>query len=304
MKEIKSCAIVGMGALGLMYAHIIQKNLGKDAVNFVMDSERAKKYKGQRFLINGMEEFFNVVSFDDAEPVDFVIVAVKFTGLESSLKTIEKLVGPSTVIISVLNGISSEEILAGKFGSEKIIYTVAQAMDAMKSGNDLKYTREGELRIGVANGGLKENLEAVVNYFEKAGIHYTVEDDIIRRLWNKFMCNVGINQTCMVFGKNYSQVIAPGEAHDVWIGAMKEVILISKAEGINLTEEDLSQWIKIISTLDPDGTPSMGQDRLAHRKSEVELFSGTVIKIARKHGLEVPVNQWLYDQVQEIEKGY
>ena len=48
----------------------------------------------------------------------------------------------------------------------------------------------------------------------------------------------------------------------------------------------------------------MGQDRLCKRKSEVELFSGTVLKIAKKHGIEVPVNKWLYNQVQKIESQY
>lgn len=288
----------------MMYAHIIQEHLGKDAVFFAMDKDRVKKYKEQKFTVNGKEVSYNLCDSEEVKPVDFVIVAVKFTGLEKAVATIEKLVGPETVIISVLNGISSEEVLVKYFGKEKIVYSVAQAMDAMKFDNNLRFTKEGELRIGVANGGLQENLDAVVDYFNRSGISYTVEKDIIRRLWNKFMCNVGINQTCMVYGKNYSEVIAPGEAHDTWISAMEEVIQISKAEGINLTQDDLEQWIKVIGSLDPKGTPSMGQDRLAKRKSEVELFSGTVMKIAEKHGISVPVNTWLYNKIAEIESEY
>lgn len=304
MKKINSCAIVGMGALGMLYAHIIQEHLGKEAVSFVMDQNRVKKYQNQDFFVNGKPVSFNLCSEEKAEPVDFVIVAVKFTGIESAIPVIKRLVGPETVIISVLNGISSEEVLAEHFGREKIVYSVAQAMDAMKFDNSLKFSREGELRIGVCNGGLKENLDAVVEYFDRSGIHYTVEEDIIRRLWNKFMCNVGINQTCMAYGKTYSQVIAPGEAHDTWIGAMKEVIKISEAEGINLNQDDLEQWQKVIASLDPNGTPSMGQDRIAKRKSEVELFSGTVMKIAEKHRISVPVNEWLYKQIKLIESEY
>lgn len=304
MKEIKTTNIIGMGALGLLYADMIQTNLGSHAVSFLLDDSRYEKYKNQTFTINGEEKRFNMISEKDAVPVDFVIVAVKYNGLEAALKTMEKVVGPETVIISVMNGISSEEIIASKFGGGKVIYSVAQAMDAMKSGSSMVYTKAGELRIGYARGGTKENLELVKDFFNSAGIAYTEEQDIIRRLWNKFMCNVGINQTCMVYGKCYREVLAPGQANDTFIGAMREVILLSKAEGINLTEEDLEGWVKIISSLAPEGTPSMGQDRIARRKSEVELFSGTMLRLAEKHNLVLPVNKWLYEQVQKIEAEY
>lgn len=304
MKEIKTTNIIGMGALGLLYADMIQTNLGSHAVSFLLDDSRYEKYKNQTFTINGEEKRFNMISEKDAVPVDFVIVSVKYNGLEAALKTMEKVVGPETVIISVMNGISSEEIIASKFGGGKVIYSVAQAMDAMKSGSSMVYTKAGELRIGYARGGTKENLELVKDFFNRAGIAYTEEQDIIRRLWNKFMCNVGINQTCMVYGKCYREVLAPGKANDTFIGAMREVILLSKAEGINLTEEDLEGWVKIISSLAPEGTPSMGQDRIARRKSEVELFSGTMLRLAEKHNLVLPVNKWLYEQVQKIEAEY
>lgn len=48
----------------------------------------------------------------------------------------------------------------------------------------------------------------------------------------------------------------------------------------------------------------MRQDGKNHRKSEVELFAGTIRRLAAKHGIPVPVNDWLYEQVQEMERAY
>lgn len=304
MKEIKNVSVVGMGALGLMYADIIQTNLGSSAVQFVMDEERAAKYSKKDFFINGKAKKFRIVKTQDAKPADFVLVAVKFTGLESAMQAIQKSLGPETVILSVLNGISSEEILGQHFGKERIIYSVAQAMDTMRFGTEVNYTKEGELRIGITNGGRAENLFAVENFFEKANIHYTEEKDILRRMWNKFMLNVGINQTTMVYNANYHKVLNTPELYDIFIGAMKEVMAIAKKKGIELNEDDIQQWVKIISTFAPDGTPSMGQDRIAKRKSEVELFSGTVIKLGKETDTPVPINQMLYEKVEEIEANY
>lgn len=295
-----------MGALGLLYADIIQTTLGKGVVQFVMDDERYNKYRGQTYTINGIEKTFQIKSVSQiTEPADLIIIAVKYTGLtENLLQWVKKLVSPETIIISVLNGISSEEIIARQLGAEHIIYTVAQGMDAMKFGNSLKYTKAGELHIGATKESEKENLAALTEFFNKAKNPYIVEEDIIRRMWCKFMLNVGINQTCMAYAATYSQVLNQPELRQVFIGAMSEVIKIAHAENINLTEADLDQYVKIIETLDPNGTPSMGQDRIQKRKSEVDLFAGTVINIAKKHNIEVPVNQMLYDRVQEIEKAY
>lgn len=72
-----------------------------------------------------------------------VIVAVKYTGLKEFLKTMVGCVRKDTTIISVMNGINSEDIIGKVFGMEKIVYTVAQEMDAMKFVSDLKYTQMG-----------------------------------------------------------------------------------------------------------------------------------------------------------------
>ncbi len=149
-----------------------------------------------------------------------------------------------------------------------------------------------------------KNLKAVVRYFESIGLPYKQEEDIILRMWSKFMLNVGINQTCMAFETDYAGCLAPGQAHDTFISAMKEVIRIADAEGVNLTEDAIGEYIEIVRSLKPDSIPSMRQDSLQKRRTEVDLFAGTVIRIAEKHGISVPANEFLYCRAKEIEASY
>ncbi len=88
------------------------------------------------------------------------------------------------------------------------------------------------------------------------------------------------------------------------IGAMEEVLKVANAEGIPLNEEDITYWINIIDGLNPDSMPSMAQDIKAKRYSEVALFSGTIIKLAAKNHIDVPVNQSFYNRITDIEKTY
>lgn len=302
---IKTTAIVGMGALGLLYADVIVKSRGKEGVVFVLDAERLEKYKDTIFTINGEEKTFPMISNKEVKPVDLLIVAVKYNGLRSAIETMKTCVDEHTIIMSVMNGIDSEEILAETFGKEHMIYTVAQGMDAMKFDNALNYTKSGELRIGAVEEYQKPNLQAVCEYFDDINMAYAAEEDILKRMWGKFMLNVGVNQTCLAYSTNYAGTLAEGtEENKMFIAAMEEVITLANAYGIGLTREDLDYYVKIIGTLSPTGVPSMRQDGIAKRYSEVEMFAGTVRRMAKEKGLRTPANDLLYDKIKTIEATY
>ena len=304
MKEIQSTAIIGMGALGLLYGNQIVSRLGSSGLRFIADRKRIQKYHSMEFTVNGEHRTFPMEDCETAAPADFVIVAVKYNALPEALNTMKNCVGPDTTIISVMNGISSEQMIGERYGREKVLYSIAQGMDAMKFGSSLTYTQAGELRVGALSPEQNNRLEAMTAFFDRAGISYTVEDDILHRLWGKFMLNVGVNQTCMAYETTYSGTLVPGEAHDTMIGDMREVIRLAHAEHVNLTEQDLDSYIDLLKTLSPDGMPSMRQDSLSHRPSEVEMFSGTVREMAKKHGLTTPVNDRLYKRIREMESQY
>lgn len=296
--------IIGMGALGVMYANHIKEHAGEDAVCFVMDKSRLERYEGQIFLCNKKEQTFRMEDSQKATAADLVIVAVKYNALSSAIETMENCVGEHTIIMSVMNGISSEDRIAERYGADKMIYTVAQGMDAMKFGNELKYTQMGELRIGAKLPQQEKNVEAVAKFFDEIQMPYQKDVDIMHRIWGKFMLNVGVNQACMTYGTNYAGVLQEGEAHDTMIAAMEEVIALGNAEGIQLTKADRDYYVGLLKTLDPEGIPSMAQDRVAKRHSEVEMFAGTVIELGKKHKIPVPANERIYRMVQEIEEKY
>ena len=302
---IQKTAIIGMGALGLLYADIIASAKGPAGVSFVMNRERLEKYRGMVFDCNGQKKTFPMECCEDASPADLVIVAVKYNGLAAALDTMKNCVGKDTVILSVMNGISSEKIIGERYGHGRLIDTVAQGMDAMKFGSRLTYTKRGELRIGAEDESQEANLRLVAAYFDEIGMPYTVEKDILHRLWGKFMLNVGVNQTCMAYETNYGGALAEGSgANRTMLAAMREVIALANAEGIRLSEQDLDEYVDILKTLSPEGMPSMRQDAVSKRPTEVEMFAGTVIPMAGAHGIAVPANVFLYETIRKMEQAY
>ena len=302
--EIKTVAIVGMGALGMLYGEQLQKVLPAGAVRFVMDEERFKRHKNDKYEVNGVEQSFTLQSVAQAEPVDLVIVATKFSGLNEALEEMQGLVGPQTIIYSVLNGISSEEYIKERYGDDNLLYCVALGMDAVREGTSLTYQHKGILKLGMLAKKQRPALAAVMALLEKAGIQYVIEEDILHALWAKLLLNVGINQTCMVYETNYGGAFTNEEARQDMFAAMHEVITVAQREGIKLTEADFEGCVKVLRGLSPEGLPSMRQDAMAKRKSEVELFAGTIIRLGAKHNVPTPINQRYYDIIRAMEAKY
>ena len=237
---------------------------------------------------------------------DLLIVALKVPVLQSVLQSLKGLISENTIVISVMNGISSEDIIEQELGTHRIVHCVAQRMDALFQNGVLTYKNFGELVIGLSpeHKAIPEVLSAVVDFFDKTQMPYVVDENILHRMWCKWMLNVGVNQTLAVYNDVFRRVHQEGEARETLKAAMREVLALSQKEGTGLTEQDFRDYLQIIDELNPDGMPSMRQDRLAKRLTEVDFFAGTVIQKAEKHALPVPVNRKLYDEIKSFEARY
>ena len=88
------------------------------------------------------------------DPADLLIFTVKFSGLKNAIQAVKHHVGEDTIILSALNGITSEAIIGDTYGMEKVLYSVAQGMDAVKVGNELTYDHMGMICFGDRESGL------------------------------------------------------------------------------------------------------------------------------------------------------
>jgi 2-dehydropantoate 2-reductase len=303
MKSIEKVYISGLGAVGGSYAGKLYE-MDKNSVSIIVNEARMASYKKDGFRINGRRYDFDYVLPDsDGSPADLIIIAVKQHHLEQAIKDIHGFVGENTIILSLLNGIISEEVLAGEYGFEKLLYSFCVGTDSVRDRSSIQYTRLGRIVFGEKNNAERsEKVAAVEELFKKAGIPYEIPVDMMSELWWKFMMNVGINQTSAVLRAPYGVFQDCSEALELMASASREVVRIAEKAGIELKEDDIGKYVEILKTLSPDGKTSMLQDVEAGRKTEVEIFSGTVIEYGRKYGVPTPVNDILFKMIRTIEK--
>lgn len=302
---IKKVGIIGRGAVGVLYGNLLNEKLGKERVCFIADEARASQYRKRPVFCNGQVCDFTYVSKEqEFGKVDLLLIAVKYPVLMESLQSVKPFVGENTILLSLLNGVTSEEITERTLGTGTVLHSIAQLMDSVKAGDQVNYTRTGEIVIGTRDDTKSGQLREVEAFFRETGIPHHVAEDIIYEQWSKLMLNCGINQICAVYDIPYRGCQTGQPYREEFRETMEEVRRIAVLEGIPLKEADIERWLEAIDHLDADSMPSMRQDMLAKRRTEVDLFSKTIMELAKKHGVEAPLNTKLYLKIKELEETF
>ncbi|MEA4907663.1 MAG: ketopantoate reductase family protein [Anaerolineaceae bacterium] len=302
MNEIHSVAILGAGAMGAYFAAQFSQAPGFSTV-LVARGERLERLRREGLVVNQQRYQVPVRNpEEDGDPVDLIIVGLKYHHLTTALPDLRSLVGEETTIISVMNGLDSEEIIGAEYGMDKLLYTVSIGIDAVREGNQVTYTNAGRQVFGEArNDQISPRVRRVQRAFDRAGIAYETPADMLRMLWWKFMVNVGVNQASAVTRAPYGifQTLPAGQA--LMESLMDEVVALAAARGINLTAQDVKDWYPVLNTLSPRGKTSMLQDIEAGRKTEVEMFGGKVVQLGEQLGVPTPANQAVMRIIQVLE---
>lgn len=302
MKKIETVTLVGLGAIGAAYGSLLHDSL-KENFYVLANEQRIERYQKNGIRINDDVYHFNYITPETKiEPVDLVIFSVKNAELIQAIEDAKYHIGPNTIILSLLNGISSEETIYKSCQNEHILYSMSVEIDALRTGLDVRFTTRGRIEYGEKNNEMSEDVLAVKELFERVGIQYKISDNITHTMWWKFMINVGVNQTSAVLKAPYGVFQSLPIAYEWMESAMMEVVALSEKAGTGLTEEDVKKFWPIINNLSAKGKTSMLQDIEAGRKTEVDYFAGEVCQLGKKYGIATPINEQLYKIIRIMEE--
>lgn len=300
---IQKVLICGAGAVGAAYAKKIHET-DPEGLRLLARGQRKHRYETNGLIINDRRYDFTLADPDQsgADPVDLILVAVKDYGLDAAIEDMAPFVGPQTLILSLMNGITSEERLIAAFGAERVLYGLVMSIDGARDQNRVRFSQYGTVSFGFAENHVpREETAAVAAFFDRVGIQYQIPKNMRRELWYKFMVNVGINQASAVVRSGFGAFQRIPEAHGLMRSAMWELIRITEKNGIGLSESDLDNWDKVLMAMPPESRPSMLNDLESGRKTEVDMLAGTVIALGRQYGVATPVNEVLYQAIKAAE---
>lgn len=300
---IKTIAVVGMGAIGTVYGKPLYETYGSDFA-VIASGNRRERLKAKGITLNGRTFFPRVISARDQGPaVDLLLVCVKNYQLDGAVEDMRPFVGGRTVILPLLNGVTSRERLAAAFPDASVLYGLCVQIDAVRQPDGVANTNDGVIQLGY-----RENADPAPEVLEardvlcKAGIDAQIRPDMIRAVWKKWMLNVGINQVSAITRAPYGKIMSVESNRILFHEAMMEVVALAKAARIDLSEQDALEFEASLRTFSPYGKTSMLQDVEAGRKTEVDYFAGTVEELGRKYHVPTPVNHVFFHLIHAIEQ--
>ena len=303
MQKIKKISLIGLGAMGVFFAPRLAAAY-PEGFRVIADGERKRRLDKRGVTVNGVNYKFPIITPDEkGDPADLILIGVKGYGLDQAIEDIRNQVGEETLIISLLNGVDSEEKLVKSFGEKHVLYGYMRMSVVMKDGKADFDPYWGKIHFGEKlNKEYSERVLAVKEVFDKADIPYEIDEDMLKGIWFKFMCNIGENMTCALLGIPFGGFQVSDHANWVRIEAMKEVAAIAQKKGISIGKEEIEMQNKTILTIPYPNKPSTLQDLEAFKHTEIDMFAGTVIQMGRELGIPTPICEMFYHGIHVLEE--
>ena len=290
---IKNVIICGLGALGLTYANKL-----KDVCNLkiLADSNRIEKYRNNPPNLNGKIIDLEYILPTEKWNADLIIVSTKAIGLDSAIEYLKNFVSEKTIIISLINGISSEEKIAHVISKGKVLKSYFIGHSAMRNDNSV-------LQDGVGKIVLESNQD-LEEFFSKNNIDFEICHNIKYSMWIKLGVNIVLNQLSAISKMTVGELRNQKYFYSLAKNLLSEVKSIADAVGIKNIENYESEVLEAIKLIADDGKTSMLQDVLAKRKTEVDIFSGEIIRLGVLYKIKTPYNKDIYNKIKLIERDF
>ena len=298
--DIKKVAIIGAGAVGcyMLWGLFQKENI---EISVIAAGGRKERFEKDGFYIN--ERIYRPVIKTPAEAsgVDLLIVSVKYNALKSALPDIKKIVGEKTIVMSLMNGVDSEEIIASEIGEERVLPALIKVASERRE-NRVCFDAESTVGVvyGERDGKKSERTMAIAELFEGTGLHFRETDVILPEIWSKYRLNVGNNQPQAMLGVGVGAYSDSEHVAAIREGLINELEKIAKAKGIDISKADASSFKG--SKVSKKARYSTLQDLDAKRHTEVEMFSGAIVRMGKELGIPTPYNEFTYHMIKALEE--
>ncbi|MGH7997676.1 MAG: 2-dehydropantoate 2-reductase [Opitutaceae bacterium] len=303
----QSVAVVGSGAIGIYYG--MRLAFGGADVKFLLRGDLAAvRRRGSLILhLDGETRALQPVaafgSTREIGPVDLALVTLKTTANATLPDLLPPLIGRETILLTLQNGLGSDEFLAERFGAERVMGGLAFIANIRVGPGEVKCFHPGSLSLGRFGGGPTERLRGLAWQFEASGVETRVAEHLEAARWQKLVWNIPFNGLSIAAGGVATDRICADPSLAAEARAlMREVRAGAAALGHPIADDFLDQQF---ATTPPMGAyrPSSLVDFLAGREIEVESIWGEPLRRAGAAGAALPRLALLYSVLRGLNAG-
>ncbi len=296
-------AVVGAGAVGGYFGGLLARAgapvvmIGRPA--FV----EAVKKNGLFLDTLQFQESVRVeasADFDTVRGAEVVLFSVKTTDNATTARALAPLLAPSTIVLSVQNGVDNVEQIRAAAAIEALPAVVYVGASVPEPGR-VKHVGRGDLVIGPRS----EKTERVAALFARANVPCRISENIEGELWTKLVWNCALNAVSALGRAKYGQIAASVDAWKVVESAVHEVLAVARAANVHPPGlEDPKAALAgalMVATQMSEALSSTAQDMNRGKRTEIDSLNGYVSRCGAELGVPTPVNHALYALVKLAE---
>jgi 2-dehydropantoate 2-reductase len=228
-------------------------------------------------------------------PVDLVLFAVKLWDTETAGEQTRPLVGSSTRVITLQNGVDSVERLAPILGDDVTIAGATYVVTKIAGPGVIRHT--GTMAI-VRCGRLDRRPDAVlagyVEQMKAARIDITLADNMLQDLWKKFVVLSGTSGITASTRQPLGVIRDDTDVRAFFFKLMHETMAVGRAVGVAFSPDYPAELERSVASFPPTMKASMANDLDAGKRLELDWLAGKVVALGRKHDISTPAQEAVY----------
>jgi 2-dehydropantoate 2-reductase len=276
-----SIALIGPGAVGGTVAAWLAQNPELSVAVCARTPFDSLEIETPAGRISATPKVFTNPS--QASPVDWVLIATKTYDTASAEGWLDALVGPTTRLAVLRNGVEHLEPFLDRLSAERIVPAVVDIPAERVAPGRITQRRDGSIKVPDDAAG-----RDFVALFAHTPIAVSTTPDFKTEAWKKLALNCA--------GAVNALVLKPGGvAHDepvaeVMRTLVRECVAVGRAEGADLADDLPDTVIANYRAAPADSINSLHADRMAGRPMELDARNGVIIRRGAKHGIATPAN--------------
>ncbi|MCX7284080.1 MAG: ketopantoate reductase family protein [Novosphingobium sp.] len=292
--------VVGAGAMGCLFAARLALG-GQDVTVVDVGAERLDLIAREGICLHD-DDGTHVASVgaalagDVTGPVDLVILMTKGMHSAAAIRSVAHLDDGRCLVLTLQNGLGNVEAIAQVFAQDRILWGVTDFPADLEGPNQVASHGQGHIWLGGANGAAHAHADGVAALLNTGALNAAADPQVQSAVWEKVAFNAALNALSTITGLPVGGLDC-AEGRRIAVQVIDETIATAAARGIAMDRTRLLAKTDFALANHRTHKPSMLQDRLAGRPTEIESINGAIERFAMEGGIAVPTTRLLADLV-------